>query len=517
MACDVYVAGVGMTSFRKSNQSIEALMAEAGKMAVQRAEHRPIESIYMGAMNVEEFVGEGNFAAFLAEYLGLSGVPSSRVETACSTGATVFESAFYAVASGYMNNVLVIAGEKMSHLPKIKTARILAEVIDREERRYGATMPALAGMIAHRYQKEFGLSEKRFRRILARIVEKNSTNGVLNPYARAKRIITQDMYEKGRFIATPLRLFDCSPNSDGAAAVVLTSERTPIRVSGIGHATDTMALMHRASLTSFSSTRGSALRAYAMAQLNPTDIQFAEVHDAFSIFEIIGMEDLGFFEPGHGWRAAEEGGTVLDGRLPINPSGGLLARGHPAGASGLAQIVEVVLMMLGEVDEKRRLPRADVGLAQSAGALANNNVVTILERSDRRRVMTTGWVPEYKPVIQVGTTDSAPETVNDTGTLETYTTLYATPEGFSSPHTLALVGLKNGKMILARYPKYLEKTQFTIGQKVLIRKRGDSVIFQTRNLFQTVKDQVTTLLKRKTVTSPDKEKPKKLTQPASME
>lgn len=174
-------------------------------------------------------------------------------------------------------------------------------------------------------------------------------------------------------------------------------------------------------------------------------------------------------------------------------------------------------MMLGEVDEKRRLPRADVGLAQSAGALANNNVVTILERSDRRRVMTTGWVPEYKPVIQVGTTDSDPESVDDTGTLETYTTLYATPEGFSSPHTLALVGLENGKMILARYPKYLEKTQFTIGQKVLIRRRGDSVIFQTRNLFQTVKDQVRTLLKRKPSTSPDKEKPKKLTRPASME
>jgi acetyl-CoA acetyltransferase len=486
-----------MTPFRKSSQSFEELMAEAGRMALERAQHRPVESIYIGAMNVEEFVGEGNLAALLAEYLGLSGVASSRVETACSTGATVFESAFYAVASGYMNNVLVIAGEKMSHLPRMKTTRILAEVIDREERRYGATMPALAGMIAHRYQKEFGLSDKRLRHVLAGVVEKNSTNGVLNPYARAKRIIARDVYEKSRFISTPLRLFDCSPNSDGAAAVVLTSEKSPIRVSGIGHATDTMALMHRASLTSFSSTRGSALKAYAMAQLNPTDIQFAEVHDAFSIFEIIGTEDLGFFDPGQGWRAVEEGVTTREGRLPINPSGGLLARGHPAGASGLAQIVEVALFMLAEVDPKRQLRRVDVGLAQSAGALANNNVVTILERSDRHRIMTTGWVPEYKPVIQVGTADSLPDTLDDTGTLETYTTLYATPEGFSPPHTLALVGTEQGRTILARFPKYLEKNQFAIGQKVQLRKRGDSVIFETRNLLQTMRDRVKTLFEGK--------------------
>ena len=497
MSCDVYVAGAGMSPFRKSTQSIEELMAEAGRKAFQAAQHRPIESIYIGAMNVEEFLGEGNFAAQLAEYLGLTGVPSSRVETACSTGATVFESAFYAVASGYMKNVLVIAGEKMSHLPRSRTTRILTEVIDREERRYGATMPALAGMIAHRYQKEFGLSDKRFRGILASIVRKNSANGVLNPYARAKRTISREVYDKGRFIATPLRLFDCSPNADGAAAVVLTCEKTPIRVSGIGHATDTVALMHRASLTSFSSTRGSAFKAYAMAQLNPSDIQFAEVHDAFSIFEIIGTEDLGFFAPGEGWRALEEGVTNPDGRLPINASGGLLARGHPAGASGLAQIVEIVLMMLGEVDERRRIKRADVGLAQSAGGLANNNVVTILERSDRGRVMTAGWAPEYSPTIQVGGADGTPQPQADSGTVETYTTLYATPEGFSPPHTLALIGLEGGKMVLARYPKYLEKDRFRIGQKVLVKKRGDSVVFETGGLVQTLKDRISSLFKGK--------------------
>jgi acetyl-CoA acetyltransferase len=495
VACDVYVAGAGMSSFKKSNQSLEELMAEAGKKTLESAQHHPIDSLYIGAMNVEEFIGDANFAALLAEYLGLSGVASSRVETACSTGAAVFESAFYAVASGYMKNVLVVAGEKMSHLPKMRTARILAEVIDREERRYGATMPALAGMIAHRYQKEFGLSEKRLHEVLAQVVEKNSANGVLNPYARAKKTITLEMYDKGRFIATPLRLFDCSPNADGAAAVVLTCDKTPIRVSGIGHATDTMALVHRPSLTSFSSTRGSAVKAYAMAQLNPRDIQFAEVHDAFSIFEIIGTEDLGFFEPGLGWRAVEEGATALDGTLPINASGGLLARGHPSGASGLAQIVEMVLMMLGEVDKKRQIKRADIGLAQSAGALANNNVVTILERSDRHRVMTTGWKCDFKPVIRVGTPGGVPKSLGDSGTLETYTTLYATPEGFSPPHTLALVGIEGGKRVLARYPKYLEKDRFRIGQRVLLKIRGDSILFETGSFLESMKDKFKNLLK----------------------
>ncbi len=488
-----------MSPFRKSTRTLQELMAEAGKKAIQSAQHLPIDSIYIGAMNVEEFVGEANFAALLADYMGLSGVPSSRVETACSTGAAVFESAFYAVASGYMKNVLVIAGEKMSHLPKMTTARILTEVIDREERRYGATMSALAGMIAHRYQKEFGLSDKRLKHVLAQIVEKNSANGTLNPYARAKKTITREVYEKGRLIATPLRLFDCSPNADGAAAVVLTCEKTPIRVSGMGHATDTMALRHRASLTAFSSTKASALKAYAMAQLNPRDIQFAEVHDAFSIFEIIGTEDLGFFEPGQGWRAVEEGLTALDGSLPINPSGGLLARGHPAGASGLAQIVEIVLTMLGEVDQKRQIRQADLGLAQSAGALANNNVVTILEKSDRHRVVTTGWQPEYKPVIQVGMSDGVPKSVGDSGTLETYTTLYATPEGFSPPHTLALIGLEGGDMVLARYPKYLEKDRFKIGQRVVLKKRGDSVLFETGGFLQNMRDKVKSLFGRKTL------------------
>ena len=320
---DVYISGVGMTKFGRSKESLEKMMAEAGSSALKEAQLERADAIYLGGMNVEEFVGDSNFAALLVDTLGLAGVPSTRVETASSTGAGAFESAFYAVASGHMKHVLVLAGEKMTHLPTAKTTRILSEVIDRSERRYGATLPALAAMIAQKYAREFNLPPLKLEDILAQVAIKNHSNGTLNPYAQFRKIITKDEYLKSQMVSYPLRLYDCAPITDGASAMILTSQPTPIKVSGIGHATDTSAMRHRSSFTSFHSTKEAARKAYAMAQLNPSDIQFAEVHDAFTPFEIIGTEDLGFFSAGEGWKALEEGATLLRGRLPINPSGGL--------------------------------------------------------------------------------------------------------------------------------------------------------------------------------------------------
>ena len=190
---------------------------------------------------------------------------------------------------------------------------------------------------------------------------KNHYNGSLNPYAQFRKEITREDYFKSQMVSYPLRLYDCAPITDGASAVVLTSEPTGIKVSGIGHATDTSAMRHRASLTSFNSTKEAALKAYTMAQRNPSDIQFAEVHDAFTLFEIIGTEDLGFFPPGEGWKALDEGKTQLRGSLPINPSGGLKSRGHPVGASGLAQMVEIVWQLRGEAGRggNWKRPRSD--------------------------------------------------------------------------------------------------------------------------------------------------------------
>ena len=487
---DAYISGVGMTKFGRLKDSLEKLMSQAASLALKDAQLERVDAIYIGVMNVEEFVGDSNFAAILADTLGLTGIPSTRVETASSTGAGAFETAFYAVASGHMKNVLVLAGEKMTHLPTAKTTRILSEVIDRSERRYGATMPALAAMIAQKYAQEYNLSITRLGDILAQVAIKNHSNGSLNPYAQFRKTITKEDYLKSQMVSYPLRLYDCAPITDGASAIVLTSKPTPVKVSGIGHATDTSAVSHRASLTSFNSTKEAALKAYSMAQVNPSDIQFAEVHDAFTLFEIIGTEDLGFFPPGQGWKALEEGKTQLRGRLPINPSGGLKSRGHPVGASGLAQLVEIVFQLRGDAGGGRQLERAEIGLAQSIGGLGNNNLVTILERSDRKGVVKEGWSLDYHPEVNVSKKASTSPITEGIGLLETFTTLYAPPEGFRSPLTLGFVKTKSGETVMACNPDYRSPKKLKIGKKVYLKTREGLYVFEKLTLWNRLKRRI---------------------------
>jgi acetyl-CoA C-acetyltransferase len=458
------------------------MMAEAASSALKEAQLERIDAIYMGVMNVEEFVGDSNFATLLADTLGLTGIPSTRVETASSTGAGAFEAAFYAVASGHMRHVLVLAGEKMTHLPTAKTTRILSEVIDRSERRYGATMPALAAMIVQKYAREFNLSPPKLEDTLCQVAIKNHTNGYFNPYAQFRKIITKEDYLKSKMVSYPLRLYDCAPITDGASAIIVTSQPTLIKVSGIGHATDTAALRYRSSFTSFNSTKEAAQKAYTMAQLNPSDIQFAEVHDAFTLFEIIGTEDLGFFPSGEGWKALEEGITHLRGRLPINPSGGLKARGHPVGASGLAQLVEIVYQLRGDAGRERQLQRAEIGLAQSIGGLGNNNLVTILERTDRKRIQE-GWSPHYHPEIRVSEKSTTPLPSEGVGILETFTTLYAVPEGFRSPLTLGFVKTEGGEVVMACNPDYRSPKELKMGKKVYLKTQEGLYVFEKLTLW----------------------------------
>ena len=493
---DVYISGVGMTKFGKSKDSLEKMMADAAALALKDAQLERVDAIYIGVMNVEEFVGDSNFAALLADTLGLTGIPSTRVETASSTGAGAFETAFYAAASGHMKNVLVIAGEKMTHLSTAKTTRILSEVIDRSERKYGATMPALAAMIAQKYAKEFNLSFSKLEEILAQVAVKNHSNGSLNPRAQFRKTITRDDYLKSRMVSYPLRLYDCAPITDGATALILTSRPTAIKVSGIGHATDTLAVRRRGSLTSFNSTKEAALKAYTMAQINPSDIHFAEVHDAFTIFELIGIEDLGFFPQGEGWKAVEDMKTHLRGKLPINPSGGLKARGHPVGASGVAQPVEIVYQLRGEAGKERQLERAGIGLAQSVGGLGNNNLVTILERSDRKRVMSEGFTPDYHPEMKAAQKMAVSPPPQGMGALETFTLLYATPEGFRSPLTFGFVRTETGERVLACNPDYRSPKKLKMGENVIFNTREGLFVFEKRTLWKRLKRSFKSLLKR---------------------
>jgi acetyl-CoA C-acetyltransferase len=476
---DVFIRGVGMTKFGKSDDSLEKMMAEAASLALRNAQLENVDAIYIGLMSMEKVVGESNIATLLADTIAFTGIPATHVETVSSTGAGALQAAFYAIASGHLKNILVLAGEKMTHLPIEKTTRILFEVIDRSERRYGATMPALAALIVQKYAQEFHLSSSKLKDILAQVAIKNHSNGSLNPYTQFRKIITKEDYLKGQMVSYPLRLYDCVPITDGASAIILTSQPDVVKVSGIGYVTDASTIEQRASITSFNSTREAALKAYSMAQINPSDIQFAEVHDAFTPFEIIGTEDLGFSPRGEGWKALEQGITCLRGRRPVNPSGGLKSRGHPIGASGFAQLVEIVWQLRGEAGAQRQLGRAEVGLAQSMDGLGNDTLVTILERSDRKRKIIEGWRPDYQQEIEVRKKKPPPPLQEQIGVLESFTVLYAPPEGFRSPLTIGLVKTVREDRVMACNPDYRSPRKLRMGRKVSLRLREGLYIFET--------------------------------------
>jgi acetyl-CoA C-acetyltransferase len=482
---EVFVAGVGMTAFGKRNETLPELMAEAAEVALKRSGRGMLDAMYVGVMNPEEFSGESNIAAAITDHLGLWGLPAMRVETASATGAAALHAAFYAVASGYLRSVLVLAGEKMTHLSTSRTTRILAQVIERYERNCGASMPALAAMLSQRYMSQYKISLPHMQRVLSAVAIKNHFNGALNPYAHFRTEISYEQYEQSRIVSTPLRLYDCAPISDGSAAVILTSNPTDIKIGGIGQGTDTLGVRFRDSFTAFRSTQLAAKKAYDMAGLRPQDIDFAEVHDAFTPFEVIGTEDLGFFEPGKGTRAAEKGDTSLEGEFPVNPSGGLKARGHPVGASGLAQIVEIVWQLRGEVDARRQVPRSTIGLAQSTGGLANNNFVTIVERANQKRVIPVNWESPYQVAVAPSARPKRdPEAATREGVLQTYTVLYTTPEGFRSPLQIALIEDDENFVIMARGRN---AQPIRIGTRVIITRIGETYYFFNRSLADKVR------------------------------
>ncbi|MBI5524198.1 MAG: thiolase family protein [Desulfarculus sp.] len=467
----VLLAGASLTPFGRTRHKLLDLLAQAAQGALKEAGLQDVDALYLGVMNAEEFTGEGNLAVALADRLGLGGAASSRVETASSTGAGALESAFFAVASGYLQNVLVVAGEKMTGLSTRATTRILAEVIAPSERRYGASMPALAALIARAYGRAHNLGEDQLRAVLGAVAVKNHARGALNPFAQFQKPISLEEHHAARPVAEPLGLFDCAPITDGAAAVVLSSRRGGVRLAGMGHATDSAAVTRRQGLTSFNSTRKAAAQAYAMAQVNPQEVDFAEVHDAFTMFEVIGSEDLGFFPPGQGWRAALEGRTGPEGERPINPSGGLKARGHPVGASGLAQVVEAYWLLTGQVDAARRLPREPkVALTQSIGGLGNNNLVTILVPASRPLHQPGSWQTSFSlPLMPLAPPRPEPPPGEVTGKVLACTLLHTPPEGFTAPLGLAMVRTAQGWLTLAHTdPEH----QPALGSTVLLRLEG---------------------------------------------
>ncbi|HLD30283.1 MAG TPA: thiolase family protein, partial [bacterium] len=370
----VYVSGAGMTRFGRREESLLDLFVDAGRQALEDSGFDRVDQIYVGSMSTEEMTGEGNIASVVTERLNLLPAAAVRIETASSTGAAAISEAFLSISSGYHKRVMVIAGEKMTHLKTDRISHILAEVIAPQERAYGLTMPALAALVSRYYMWKYNIS----RRTVSMIAVKNHFNASLNPHAHFQKEITAETVEESKIISSPLTLYDCAPISDGACALVLTAEKGKVRITGIGQGTDYLALENRDSLTSFRATRVAVENAYRMSGRSPADVEIAEIHDAFTPFELVGCEDTRLFLPGQAAEALLDGTTAISGRLPVNPSGGLKARGHPVGASGLAQIVELVWQMKGKAG-KRQVQKAGVALAQSIGGLATNNFVTILE------------------------------------------------------------------------------------------------------------------------------------------
>jgi acetyl-CoA C-acetyltransferase len=380
----VAVVGIGKTAFGAfPDRDLRSLAVEAGQKALENAgaDGSQVEAFHLGNFAGPSFVGQNHLAPYVAAGMGITGIPATRFEAACASSGAAFFHAVSAVAAGLYDVILITGVEKMTSQPTPKVTEILAGAGDLcGEVRAGATFPALFAMIARRHMYQYGTTREQ----MAAVAVKNHANGAKNPLAHMRKVITMEQALNGKPISEPLTVYDCSLISDGAAAVLIApferaSEFTdkPVRVLGIAQASDNVALDEKEDITTLRAVKISSEKAYKMAGVKPADIQFAEVHDCFTIAEIVAIEDLGFVKKGEGGPYSLAGKTCIQGELPVNTSGGLKAKGHPVGATGVGQICDVVQQIRGEADE-RQVKRNSLGLAQNLGGSGATSVVTIL-------------------------------------------------------------------------------------------------------------------------------------------
>jgi acetyl-CoA C-acetyltransferase len=380
----VAVIGLGKTPFGAfPDRDLRSLAVEAGRKCLEdgHAAASQVEAFYLGNFAGPAFTGQNHLAPYIAQGLGLEGVPATRFEAACASSGAAFFHAWAAVAAGIYDLVLVEGVEKMTSQTTPRVAEILASAGDvSNEMKAGATFPALFAMIARRHMYEFGTR----REDLAAVAVKNHANGARNPLAHMRKVITLEQALAGKPVAEPLTLYDCSLVSDGAAAVLLApleraSEFTarPVRVAAVAQTSDRFALDEKQDITTFPAVKRAGALAYKMAGVGPRDIEFAELHDCFTIAEIVALEDLGFAPRGEGGRYTSQGCTLPSGALPVNASGGLKAKGHPVGATGVGQICDIVAQIRGEAGQMQ-LARHELGLAENLGGSGATAVVTIL-------------------------------------------------------------------------------------------------------------------------------------------
>lgn len=378
---DVAIVGVGMTRFGELwEASLRDLFVQAASDALHSARADHLDAVFIGNMSAGQFVGQEHIAPLLVDHLGMAGVAAGRVESACASGGLALRTAFVEVASGMSDLVMAAGVEKMTD--GADATDVLASAADQElEAYHGITFPGLYAMIARAHMEKHGTTEED----LSWVSVKNHRHGALNPKAQFPSEVTLEEVMRSSMVADPLRLLHCSPVSDGAAAVLLCpldqakqyTDR-PVRIRASGLATSSMALADRKDISFLDSVQLSAQRAYAMAGLTPADMHLAEVHDCFAIAEICCIEALGLVERGKGRAAARTGETALGGRIPVNTSGGLKSKGHPVGATGIAQAIELCEQLRGEAGA-RQVKGARIGLAQNMGGSGASSIVHIFE------------------------------------------------------------------------------------------------------------------------------------------
>ncbi|CQH54642.1 acetyl-CoA C-acetyltransferase catalytic subunit [Halobacterium hubeiense] len=379
----VAIIGASMTTFGDRDAWVRELLAEAGDAALRDAgvEGDDLDHLYVSNMASGEFEGQTGVPNALAHDLGALGAYTQRVDQTSASGGAGIYAAWQSVASGASEMTLLVGGEKMTHKTTGEATDVIASLTHPVEYKHGVTLPSFAGLTARKYLDEYDAP----RESLGKVAVKNHRNGVDNPHAQFRKEVDLETVLDSPIVADPLRLYDFCPITDGSAALLFCPESVAeeyaddyVVVSGIGGATDTHVVHEREDPTTMQGVVESSEIAYEMADRGPEDVDFAELHDMFTILEFLQSEDLGFFEKGEGWKAVEEGVTERDGDLPINTSGGLKSKGHPLGASGVAQAYELYVQLLGDAGDRQ--VEGDVGLACNVGGFGNCVTTTILEQ-----------------------------------------------------------------------------------------------------------------------------------------
>jgi acetyl-CoA C-acetyltransferase len=389
---DVFVIGIGITSFTRLEYPLTEIAAYAAMMAMKDAGISKVDHLYVANMGSGRLNRQLALGSAVVDSLSLTPAGAETIENGPASGASAVKQGFLAVASGLHDVVMVTGAERMREVnPFDATDTVAMMTHPLAEYIYGVTLPSLAGMFTRLYMEKYGVTERH----LAMVAVKNQDNALLNKFAHIQQKITvegildsPEAMTNNPFVAEPLRFFDCCPVSDGGACVILAcadvakkSKRPLVRLAGVGQATDTHCVHERKEPTDLLAVRGAAAQSLKMAGVKPSDVNVAELHDAFTILEIAQSEEVGFFKKGEGHLALEKGQTSLKGKIPINPSGGLKGRGHPVGATGVAQAYEITLQLRGEAKE-RQVKKARVGFTCNFGGFGNNVVCLTFMRED---------------------------------------------------------------------------------------------------------------------------------------